>query len=166
METRENDYWKLFKPSTCSLLLAGQTKQEVFEEIVRGLVKAKGLTAQQEAPAVQALLEREEKASTGIGCNVAIPHVQLAGLDAVVASLSVHRQGVDWSALDGERVHIFFSVFRPMRAGGCYDPERHLEMMRWISGLGRIGDFRNFALAAKTRTELVDLLKEMAERTR
>jgi mannitol/fructose-specific phosphotransferase system IIA component (Ntr-type) len=43
-----------------------------------------------------------------------------------------------------------------------HDPDRHLEMMRWIARLGRDGDFRRFAVRVKTKTELVDLLKEMS----
>jgi hypothetical protein len=35
-------------------------------------------------------------------------------------------------------------------------------MMRWIARLARQRDFRLFAMQAKTRTELVDLLKEMS----
>jgi hypothetical protein len=34
--------------------------------------------------------------------------------------------------------------------------------MRWIARLSRSSDFRSFALQAKSRTELVELLKEMA----
>jgi hypothetical protein len=35
-------------------------------------------------------------------------------------------------------------------------------MMRWIARLGRDPDFRRFAVRVKTKTELVDLLKEMS----
>jgi hypothetical protein len=35
-------------------------------------------------------------------------------------------------------------------------------MMRWIARLGRDRDFRSFALQARTRKDLVDLLKEMS----
>jgi hypothetical protein len=35
-------------------------------------------------------------------------------------------------------------------------------MMQWIARLARDPDFRRFALKVKTRTELVDLLREMS----
>jgi mannitol/fructose-specific phosphotransferase system IIA component (Ntr-type) len=111
---------------------------------------------------VKTLLEREELASTGVGQNVAIPHVKLEGLDEAVASLSVHNEGVEWAAVDGEPVQVLFTVLRPEHAGESHDPDRHLEMMRWVASLSRNGDFRNFAIQARTRTELVDLLKEMS----
>ncbi len=164
MATQTTDFWKLFKPKACQLKLSGASKEAVFEELVAGLVKADVLAADMAPAAVQALTERELLASTGVGCNVAIPHVKLAGITSPVVSLAVHPEGTDWDALDGDPAHVFFVVLRPEESTDDYDPERHLEMMRWISRLARNGDFRNFALRAKTRTELVDLLKEMSGR--
>ena len=94
--------------------------------------------------------------------SVAHVYVEVDGLDAAVCSLAIHPEGVDWGAVDGAPVHLVFLVLRPAVGGDQHDPERHLDMMRWISRLGRESDFRRFAMGAKTKTELVDLLKEMA----
>ncbi len=163
MHAEAKDYWKLFKPAACSIKLKGTTQEEVFDELVTNLVRGKVLDTSLTDSAKAALLERENLASTGIGQNVAIPHVQLAGLEEAVVSLSIHPEGVEWSSLDGEPVNILFTVLRPERAGDRHDPERHLDMMRWISGLGREADFRRFAMGVANRTELVALLKEMAQ---
>ena len=162
MQTQTKDYWKLFKPSACSISLKGTGQEEIFGEIVGNLLKARSLEEDQGKDAIKALLERETLASTGVGQNVAIPHVKVKGLSEAVVSLSLHREGVAWNSLDGEDVNIFFAVLRPDRPGATFDPERHLEMMRWISSLGRVADFRRFALGVTNRTELVDLLKEMS----
>ncbi len=98
--------------------------------------------------------------------NVAIPHVKLAGLEKAICSLGVHQAGAEWDAVDGAPVKILFTVLRPAEAGEQHDPEQHLEMMRWIAKLGRDADFRNFALQAKTKKELVDLLKDPEENVR
>lgn len=163
MQTKAKDYWKLFRASTCSIRLKGATKSEVFEELVANLVAAKALAEDLEASALRALQEREKLASTGVGMNVAIPHVKLRGLEETVLSLSVHPIGVEWHALDGEPAHVIFTVLRPEAAGALHDPERHLALMRWISSLARDPDFRNFARAAKNRTDLIDLLREKGE---
>ena len=162
MQTQAKAYWKLFKPSACSISLRGTTPEGIFEELVTNLVRGKLLTEEQREPALKAFLEREEVASTGVGRNVAIPHVKLPGIDQVVVSLSLHQEGVEWKSLDGEPVRIFFAVLRPDRPNERFDPDRHLDMMRWISQLGRKADFRRFALGVSNRTELVDLLKEMS----
>jgi len=93
---------------------------------------------------------------------VSIPHVKLVGIDRALCALAIHREGVSWAAVDGAPVHILFTVLRPEKGGVDHDPERHLELMRWISKLARDPDFRRFALKARTKTELIDLLKEMS----
>jgi PTS system fructose-specific IIC component len=162
MQTEAKDYWKLFKPAACSLHLAGTTKEEVFEELVDNFVKARCLASTLRGPALRALLEREGLASTGVGQRVAIPHVKLLGLEEAIFSLSLHPAGIAWSSLDGEPVTILFTVLRPERPGARYNPERHLDMMRWISQLGRDADFRRFAQGVTTKKALVDLLREMS----
>lgn len=162
MQAEAKEYWKLFKPAVCSLKLVGNSKEEVFAELVENFVKAKCLEESLADSARRALLAREALASTGVGQNVAIPHVKLVGIDEPIFSLSLHPAGIEWSSLDGQPVTILFTVLRPERAGVRYDPERHLDMMRWISHLGREADFRRFALGVTTKKALVDLLKEMA----
>jgi mannitol/fructose-specific phosphotransferase system IIA component (Ntr-type) len=156
------DYWKLFKPAACSVELAGATREEVFAQLVENFVQAKCLAAGQQKAALKALLERETVASTGVGQRVAIPHVKLASLEEALFSLSLHRGGIEWGAIDGQPVSIFFTVLRPEKAGARHQPERHLDMMRWISQLGRDADFRRFAQAVTTKKALVDLLREMS----
>lgn len=162
MKTDTHSFWKLFKPTACSIRLKAETREGLFQEVVGNLIKAGQLEESMEAAALAALEERERVASTGVGMGVAIPHVKLEGLERVAVSFSVQPDGVEWRAIDGAPVHLFFTVLRPARASADHDPERHLEMMRWIARLGRHEDFRRFSLAAKTRTELVDLLREMS----
>jgi mannitol/fructose-specific phosphotransferase system IIA component (Ntr-type) len=154
------EFWKHFKAKTCTLRLGASQKEAVLAEVVDGLVASGALSEDLRASAQAALLEREKTGSTGVGMNVAIPHVKLKGLDRVACSLSVHEDGVPWAAVDGAPVHIVFTVLRPERASDQHDPEKHLEMMKWIARLSRDADFRRFALKVKTKTELVDLLKE------
>jgi mannitol/fructose-specific phosphotransferase system IIA component (Ntr-type) len=156
------NFWKHFKPKSCSAGLKASNKEEALSEIVTNMVKGGILPKELEEAAQEALTEREILASTGVGMNVAIPHVKLPGLEKVACSLSVHKDGLEWAAVDGADVHIFFTVLRPETAGDDHDPELHLEMMKWIARLGRESDFRRFAVRATTKTELVDLLKEMS----
>ena len=155
-------YWKSFKPKSCNTNLKAAEKFAALDELVDNMVKAGVLDEGLSEPAREALKKREELASTGVGMGVAIPHVKIPGLEKVVCTLSVHQEGLEWAAIDGDPVHVFFTVLRPERAGEEHDPERHLEMMTWIARLAREEDFRRFAKAARTKTELVDLLKEMS----
>ena len=160
MQTEAKDFWRLFKVSSCSVRLEGTSKDEVFEELIENFIEAGALREDLREAALQALLARETIASTGVGQRVAIPHVKLVGLDEAVLSLSIHPGGVEWDSLDGEPVSIFFTVLRPERATERYHPDRHLDIMRWISLLSRDNDFRRFVVGATTRKDLLDLLRE------
>ncbi len=162
MKTQSHQFWKLFKAKACSLKLKHTDPEALFGELVDLMIASDQLDESLRANAERALAERERLASTGVGQNVAIPHVELAGLDRVAVGLSLHPAGIEWRAIDGEPVHIFFTIMRPAGSTAEHDPGQHIEMMRWISRLARIEDFRRFALASTTRTELVQLMKEMA----
>ena len=155
------DHWKLFRPEACLLPLQGSDKEAVLAELVDGLVRGGALEAPLRARALAALVTRERSTSTGFGHGVAIPHVRVSGLLETAASLSVLPAGCEWGAIDGEPVQLVFTVLRPDRPTDRHDPARHLELMRWIARLARSSDFRSFALQARSRTALVELLREM-----
>lgn len=156
------NFWKQFKAKSCSVHLKAATKEEALHEVVTNLIQGGSIPADLQDEAVKALLDRERSGSTGVGMNVAIPHVKLRGLERVACSLSAHVEGLEWQAVDGAPVHLLFTVLRPEKPSELHDPEKHLEMMRWISRLSRDADFRRFAMRVKTKTELVDLLREMS----
>ena len=160
--TEMTDYWKLFKAKPCSVGIKSIEQAGVFQEIVTNMVKAGALDESLMEEANRALNEREAIASTGLGNNVAIPHVKLKGLEQPALSVSISKKGIEWNALDGEQVNILFTVLRPESATALHDPEKHLGLMRWIAKLTQDGDFRRFAVAVKTKKELIDLLKEKA----
>jgi len=156
------EYWKQFRVKACSVGLAAPSKDAALTEVVANLVEAGALPSSASPAALKALQERERSASTGVGMSVAIPHVKIVGIERVACSLSVHPGGLEWGAVDGAPVHLLFTVLRPERAGPTHDPDKHLDMMRWIARLARDPDFRRFALGVRTRSELVALLKEKA----
>jgi len=153
-------HWKIFRPKACSVRLAAADKTAALAELVENLVEGEALPGALRKDALAALLSREEEGSTGVGMHVAIPHVRLKRLERVACSVSIHPAGLEWAAVDGAPVHIVFAVLRPEKTGAQHDPEKHLEMMRWIARLARDADFRRFALQVKTKAALVDLLKE------
>lgn len=159
---RPMDWHKRFKSKACLLKLKATSKEEALIELADHLVSGKILPKKLEDAAKKALADREELASTGVGMNVAIPHVAVEGLDEAIFSLSLAPDGLDWQAVDGEPVQIVFLVLRPEDDAEGHDPEEHIEVMRWVAGLARDADFRGFALQARTKAELLGLLKEMA----
>ena len=114
---------------------------------------AHGLVAAPEALFAK-LAEREQLGSTGIGGGVAIPHCKLAGLRGEVVAVAVVPRGVDFGAVDGKPVRVFFLVVSP--AGS---PAEHLRMLaaisRWVKADGNVGKL----LAAPGREAIYRLLE-------
>lgn len=158
------DFSSSFRPAACAVALQGADKDAVLGRVVELLARSKQIPAASAPAALRALLERERLASTGVGLGVAIPHVQLKGLERAALSLCVTCADVQWQALDGAGVRVVFTVIRPDRAGPKHDPQRHLELMQWISRIGRDADFRRFAARVETKAELLALLGETARR--
>ena len=61
----------------------------------------------------QAILEREQIVSTGIGMGVAVPHAKLPVYDTFFIAIGVHPKGIFWDALDGIPVRIIFMIGGP-----------------------------------------------------
>lgn len=156
------EFWKQFKVKSCSVRLKAASKADALAEAVQNMVEAEVLPTECAEPAVRALVDRERRGSTGVGMSVAIPHVKIAGIERAACSLSVHPHGLEWQAIDGAPVQILFTVLRPEAASTQHDPDRHLELLKWIARLSRDADFRRFALQVKTKNELIALLKEMS----
>src|SRR5262245_26784133 len=67
------------------------------------------------AQILRVLDEREQLQSTGIGEGVAIPHAALPDLEAQHAALLIVPPGVEFAAIDNEKVKILFAVIGPKR---------------------------------------------------
>ena len=108
------------------------------------------------------LLERENLQSTGIGDGVAIPHCALETAAAAQAgALVLCPRGIDFDAIDGERVEIVFGVVGPKRATG-----EHLRTLARISRLLRDESTRLKLLSSASPASAYEVIRahEAAER--
>ena len=103
----------------------------------------------------QKLWEREQLGSTGIGQGVAIPHCKLNGLRQSLVAVGLVPEGVEFGAVDGQPVKVFFLVVSP---GGS--PAQHLRVLaaisRWIKADGHAGRLLGLHDAAR----VYDLLRD------
>lgn len=123
--------------------MAASTKDGAIGEVARLLARSsEGLSVD----AVRAvLIDRERLASTGVGSGVAIPHGRLRGLQRMVASLSVHRNGLHFDAVDGQPVHLFVGIVGP-----DVDSAAHLRLLARASRILRDPAAREALLACET----------------
>jgi PTS system nitrogen regulatory IIA component len=101
----------------------------------------------------RALLERERLATTGVGDGVAIPHAKLGHLKENRIAIGTSRIGVDFDAIDGARVKIFFALIAPLASSGD-----HLRVLAQISRLLKDSGVRKKLIDAKDAATFVSLI--------
>lgn len=131
--------------------LKADTKQGVIEEVI-AFMAASGKLANRET-AVQAVLAREAKMSTGMQNGVAIPHGKTDAANQLVAAIAIHRAGVDFAAMDGKPSHIFIMTLSPENRAGP-----HIQFLAEISKLLSRPELRVKLLTAATADEILSLV--------
>ncbi|HYE02383.1 MAG TPA: PTS sugar transporter subunit IIA, partial [Phycisphaerales bacterium] len=73
--------------------LASSGRDQVVEELVGALVAAGAAPAELRGELVRRVLDREDKASTGFGKGVAVPHVRHPALRRMAAAIGLSDTG-------------------------------------------------------------------------
>jgi len=77
---------------------------------------------------VDALQERESLGPTGVGHGVALPHARMDGLQSVVGSFIRLDKGMEFDAVDRQKVDLIFCLFAPVDSGVA-----HLKALALVS---------------------------------
>ena len=79
--------------------------------------KAAALSGQPASEIFQALNDREQLGSTGLGNGIAVPHGKFAALKSVMAVFLKLDRPVDFDSVDDQPVDIVMMLLAPMGAG-------------------------------------------------
>ena len=130
--------------------LAAKDKQGVLAELA-DVVVARGIVAQdRRAEVLAALVDREEKMSTGMQYGVAIPHAKTEVVDRLVTMIALAPSGIPFDSLDGEPAQIFIATLSPPS-----DANSHIRFLAVVTRQLANRRVRDRVLAATTREELV-----------
>jgi PTS system nitrogen regulatory IIA component len=138
---------------TISLHLAGKTKEEIIRELLDILVKAGKI--QDKDAAYAAVMDREQKMSTGMKHGIAIPHGKSAAIKDLVACIGVSDAAVDFDSLDKEPCRIFIMTLSPLEKTGP-----HLQFLAEVSLLFKSSEKRAEILKAQTPDDILKVLAE------
>lgn len=138
---------------TISLHLKGTTKEEIINELLDILVKEHKVQNRQAA--LDAIMDREQKMSTGMKHGIAIPHGKTNTLENLVACIGISDNPVDFDALDHEPCRIFIMTLSPVEKTGP-----HLQFLAEVSLLFKSSEKRNELLNAKNSAEVLKVLSE------
>ena len=142
---------KILNNNLVELDLKGSSKQEVIENLLDILVKTGKV--KDRALALEALLERESKMSTGLQQGVAIPHGKTDAVTELLACVGIIRDGMDFQALDGIPSKIFIMTLSPLTRSGP-----HVQFLADISRVLTSEGMRGKLINAETKDELISLL--------
>jgi PTS system nitrogen regulatory IIA component len=137
--------------------LAAETKEQVLHELAAKLAERHPKLASAEI--YQVLLEREKLGSTGVGDSVAIPHGKLKRAEDLTMVFGRSIKGLDFDALDGRKVHLFFLLIAPEEAYGM-----HLKMLGRISRILKDPAVRKRLLEAPDVAAIYGIIQEQDSR--
>lgn len=107
----------------------------------------------------EALMERERLGSTGFGRGIALPHAKLEGLSGVRGLFVQLHRPIDFAAVDGLPVDLFFVLLSPLDAGAD-----HLKALASASRMLRSEAMADRLRGAKSDAALYALLADSEAR--
>lgn len=144
---------ELLTPDRVKIPLASTRKDDLLRELVD--IVGRAAPVRDPEAVLRAVREREEVLSTGIGNGVAIPHGKSPAVPDLILAAGVTDEGVDFEALDGQPVRLFFLLVGPESAAG-----QHVKALSRISRLLRRDSFRTRLMAAQSSGEFLSIISE------
>ncbi len=136
--------------------LAATDKQGAIQELV-DLLAGQGRLLDRDK-AYQAVLEREQTRTTGIGEGVAIPHGKTPAVDDLVIALGKAPDGVDFESIDGKPVTLILLLLSPSDRTGL-----HIQALARISRLISLDAFRKKMASAQTGEEIFQVIQQQEQ---
>lgn len=107
---------------------------------------------------IQALREREEIMSTGIGFGIAIPHAKIPTVKRMAFAIGISRAGIDFDSMDGEMVHLVILV-----AAGEKQHKEYLRLLSNIMSIIKKESIKDRIVNAGDSGEVIDILRSGAQ---
>ena len=98
-------------PRNVFLNLRAENKDSLIREMIERLGE-NGMIQDREK-ALQAILEREEKMSTGMNNGVAIPHGKTDSVERLIVAVGLKERGIEFESQDGSPSRIFIMTISP-----------------------------------------------------
>ncbi|MCC2544029.1 PTS fructose transporter subunit IIABC [Bacillus thuringiensis] len=136
--------------------LKGETRDDIIDEMIQKLKQVGALHSVTEFK--QAIMNREQESTTGIGINIAIPHGKSAAVRKPSVVFGIKQSGIDWNSLDGTEAKLIFMIAVPKGNEG----NEHLKILQMLSRKLMDDTYRERLLSVQTKAEAYKLLDEIA----
>ena len=143
----------LLSPDLMIMDLKATTQEEAIKEMANLEVKQGVVNNEEEF--IKSIWAREKESTTGIGEGIAMPHARNKYINRAAVLFAKSPKGIDYKALDGQPVHLFFMITAPAGADNT-----HLQALAKLSSLLINPDVVNALKAATTPEEVIDIFKK------
>lgn len=118
----------IFDQQSIKLSLEHTAKAAVLQELVQAIAAAH--PGCDENSMLAAIIEREQKMSTGVAAGIAIPHCCCDGITTMAGAIGISQAGIEYDALDHKPVYVVF-----MLVMGEAAREHHLRVLNQMFSL-------------------------------
>lgn len=102
---------------------------------------------------VQALKEREEIMSTGIGFGIAIPHAKISTVKKMAYAIGISKNGINFDSMDGELVRLIILVI-----AGENQHREYLKLLSHVMSILKKEDIKEKIISSENREDVLQIL--------
>ena len=150
LQTTPSDLEDL-SPDISPETLTRRLKERILAELVE-LMKKSGRVGNP-SKLLTDMINRERKATTGIGHGIAIPHVRTMHAKQLIMAAALCPEGIDFGAIDTQPVYFFLAMVAPKYADTLY-----LHLYKKIAKFFRCDWALPLLLKAKNEHEVIHIL--------
>ncbi|MEW5925346.1 MAG: PTS sugar transporter subunit IIA [Candidatus Zixiibacteriota bacterium] len=132
--------------------VTNRLRQRNKELILAGLVKLIGNSGRtgNDTKLLTDFVNRERKATTGIGNGIAIPHIRSMQAKEFIIGFARSAEGYDFDSLDGMLTHMFFVMAAPP-----YDDNLYLKVFKALAENLQYESFREELMQAEYPYDII-----------
>jgi mannitol/fructose-specific phosphotransferase system IIA component (Ntr-type) len=145
---------QLFSPDVCVTELVATDCPSALDALVDLLVAHGKVSPADRETIRQAIRQREQRASTGVGAGIALPHASVACVTNPVAVMARLAPALDWRATDGQAIWLCILFVTP--AGQA---AQHLQVLSSLARFCASPSAREGLRSARSAEEMFAALR-------
>ncbi len=131
--------------------LTALDKRGAIKELIQLLHKNGKISNEDQV--YDAVMMREEKASTGLEHGLAVPHAKTAAVQKIAAAVGISPNGIDFDSLDGNPSKLIFLIIAPPNQSGA-----HIALLSEIARLTKYANLCDDLADARSADQVMSIL--------
>jgi PTS system fructose-specific IIA component len=146
---------QLLREDTILLNMKAKDKWDAIKKMVNSLAQKGQLKADQAKVVLEALVARENVASTGMEHGVALPHATVNHIETPLAALGILPDGVNFQSQDNKPAHLIMLLVIPKKS-----LQIHIRTLAGVARMLNFEEMRQALLAARSAQEALRIIRD------